>query len=296
MEALKPGDLIEVVSPASGLPKEKTTRAQGLLESWGYRVRFAEHAFDQTDYLAGTDQDRAGDLMKAFLDTEVKAVFCSRGGYGCARLFPYLDLDQMAQSGKMFLGFSDITTLHLALNRRGLETYHAPMMITLMPDRPDWVYESLRNVLSGGNPIPASAPAGECIVPGVVEGEVTGGCLVLMSDSLATPDSIECQDKIVLIEDVDENPHRVDALLTHLINSGQAQSAAGFVVGEMTRTDERRDPTIGGMPWRDIVIDRLAPLGKPMILNYPFGHATAMLTLPLGRKAKLDANRGVLSY
>ncbi len=296
MDALTAGDLIEVVSPASGLPKEKTARAQALLESWGYRVRFGEHAFQQTDYLAGSDQDRAHDLMRAFLDPEVKAVYCSRGGYGCARLFPFLDLDIMANSGKMFLGFSDITTLHLALNRRGLETYHAPMMITLMPDRPDWVYESLKSVLCGGNPIPESAPKGECIVEGIAEGEVTGGCLVLMCDSLATPDSIDCREKIVLIEDVDENPHRVDALLTHLINSGQARTAAGFVVGEMTRTDEKRDPTIGGMPWRDIVTDRLAILGKPMIVNYPFGHAPAMLSLPLGRVAQLDANRGTLSY
>ncbi|MEQ1824091.1 MAG: LD-carboxypeptidase [Fimbriimonadaceae bacterium] len=296
MNALQRGDLIQIVSPSSGLPKEKTERGQALLESWGFRVRFGEHAFDNDDYLAGPDRDRASDLMSAFTDPEVKAVLCSRGGYGCARLFPYLDLDAMAASSKMFLGFSDITTLHLALNRRGLATYHAPMLLTLMPDRPDWVYESLRSALFGTNPIPTSAPVGECIVPGRAEGTVTGGCLILMCDSLATPDSIDCQDKIVLIEDVDENPHRVDAMLTHLINCGQASTAAGFVVGEMTRTDERRDPTIGGKPWRDIVIDRLAPLGKPMILNFPFGHAPAMLTLPLGSRAMLDANRGVLSY
>lgn len=256
----------------------------------------APHAFDSDFYLAGSDEDRAGDLMRAFGDPEVKAVICSRGGYGCARLFPYLDLDAMARSGKMFLGFSDITTLHLALNRRGLVTIHAPMMITLSVDRPGWVHSSFLNVLKGENPIPDDAPGGETVVGGMAEGVVTGGCLCLLTDSLSTPDPLELKDRIVLIEDVDENPHRVDAMLTHLLNTGQAGLAAGYVIGEMTRTDEKADPTIGSKPWREIVADRLAPLGRPMIVSYPFGHAPAMLSLPLGIRARLDADRGTLTY
>jgi len=133
--ALQPGDLIEIVSPASPLDADKLLKATELLEAEGYRVRTAEHALDREAYLAGTDEHRASDLMRAFADPDVTAVYCSRGGYGCARLFPFLDLDAIARSGKMFLGFSDITTLHLALNRRGLVTYHAPMALTLAYDR-----------------------------------------------------------------------------------------------------------------------------------------------------------------
>jgi muramoyltetrapeptide carboxypeptidase len=293
---LRPGDRIEVVSPSSPILKEKTERATSMLESEGYRVTWGKHVFDRSDYLAGTDADRAADLMAAFQDPEVKAVYCSRGGYGCARLFPHLDLDAMAASGKMFLGFSDITTLHLALNRRGLVTYHAPMMLSFSRERAEWVTESFLAALRGEDPVPEAATKGTCVVPGIAHGEVTGGCLCLLADSLATPDSLDTQGKLVLIEDVDENPHRIDAMLTHLINTGHANQAAGFIVGEMTGTDEREDASIGGRPWRDIVRERLAPLGKPLVIDFPFGHCANMLTLPLGRVATLDASQGTLRY
>lgn len=290
------GDLIQIVSPASAITADKLERATALLEVEGYRVRLGEHVFDRDFYLAGRDEHRADDLMRAFTDPDVKAVLCSRGGYGCARLFPYLDLDAIAASEKMFLGFSDITTLHLALNRRGLVTFHAPMMVTLSVDRPAWVHASFLNVLKGAEPIPTEAPTGETVVGGVAEGQVTGGCLCLLTDSLATSDPLELEGRIVLIEDVDENPHRIDAMLTHLVNTGGAGRAAGYVIGEMTRTDEKADPAIGSKPWREIVADRLAPLGRPMIVNFPFGHAPAMLSLPLGIQARLDANAGTLTY
>ncbi len=293
---LNPGDRIEIVSPASALIPEKIERATELLKSQGYEVTLAQHIFDHTEYLAGSDQDRAKDLMDAFLNPDIKAVYCSRGGYGCARLFPYLDLNAMAASAKMFLGFSDITTLHLALNRRGLATYHAPMALTLSRERESWVTESFLGTLKGENPIPENAPGGETIIGGIAEGEVTGGCLCLITDSIGTPDAIDCRGKIILIEDVDENPHRVDAMLTQLLNVGQIQDCAGIVVGEMTGTDEREDATIGKRPWREIVIDRLAPLGKPMILHYPFGHCNQMLTLPMGVPARLNADTGKLNY
>ena len=131
---------------------------------------------------------------------------------------------------------------------------------------------------------------------GTAEGEVTGGCLCLLTDSLATPDSIDCEGRIVLIEDVDEHPHRIDAMFTHLLNSNQIQKAAGIVVGEMTRTDEKPDEAIGGKPWKEIVEERLKPLGIPSIVNYPFGHAPNMLSLPLGVRARLDADAGTLTY
>lgn len=267
-----------------------------MLESAGYRVTWGRHAFDGLDYLAGRDEDRAADLMRAFLDPDVRAVYCSRGGYGCARLLPHLDLDALAATGKMFLGFSDITTIHLALQRRGLASFHAPMMLSFSRERKPWVADSFLGALRGDFSTPAQAPRGKTLVPGRAQGEITGGCLCLIADSLATPDTIDMSDRIVLIEDVDENPHRIDAMLTHLLNTGQAHRAAGFVVGEMTGTDEREDASIGGKPWRDIVRERLEPLGKPTIIEYPFGHCTNMLTLPLGLRATLDADQGTLTY
>lgn len=294
---LKPGDEIRVVSPSSPIKSEKVLEAQKLLESQGFRVTYGAHTFNENHYLAGTDEERASDLMAAFSDQNVSAIYCSRGGYGCARLFPFLDLDFMAKSGKMFLGFSDITTLHIALNARGLVTYHAPMMLTLSVPREPWVIDSFLATLKGESPIPEGSPTGTCVVPGIASGEVTGGCLCLLTDSLGTENQLNCENKLLFIEDVDENPHRIDAMLTHLINSGQLKNVKGIIVGEMTGTDDRVDPTIGGLGWREIVKDRLGGLGKPLIIDFPFGHRKAgMLTLPLGLKATLDAESGSVSY
>lgn len=262
----------------------------------GYSVTYGEHAFDRLPYLAGSDTYRAQDLQEAFDDPEVACVFCTRGGYGCARLLPYLDLDRMAASGKMFVGFSDITTLHLALNRRGLPTVHGPMALSLSVEREGWVHESLRRVLRGDCSIPEGASRGACLKPGRAEGVVTGGCLCLICDAIGTLDPPDFEGKIVLIEDVDEPPHRVDALFTHLLNAGLLQRAAGLVIGEMTRTDEKADESIGGLGWREIVEDRLSGLSIPTVLNFPFGHCKNMLSLPLGIHAELDAAAGTLRY
>ena len=293
---LKPGDLITLVSPSSPIPREKLDFLYGLLEGEGYRVEAAPNAFATGDYLAGSDEGKLDDLHYAFSNPETKAVFCTRGGYGAARIVNRLDLDNMAASGKMFWGFSDITTLHSALNNRGLVTVHAPMGITLRVPRESYVYASVRAALRGDNPIPEDAPGGVCVVPGLVEGVVGGGCLVLLCDSLGTPEEARFDGKIVVIEDVDEAPHRVDAMLTHLLNHGGIRRAAGLLIGEMSNSDDRIDAGIGGVPWRDIVKERLAPLGIPMVIDFPLGHAKQMLSLPFGIRAQLNATTGRLIY
>lgn len=293
---LHPGDTIGVVSPSSPIDPEKLERGLRVVEEAGFQVKRFPHVLDADHYLAGSDRDRAEDLQGAFLDPEVDAIWCSRGGYGCARLLPHLDLDAMAAANKLFLGFSDITTIHLALNRRGLPTIHAPMALSLSVPREPYVLESFLSVLRGDDPIPAAAPRGATLVGGVAEGTVTGGCLCLLCDSLATADSLDAAGKIVLIEDVDENPHRVDAMLTHLLNAQVLPAAAGIVIGEMSNTDDRHDASIGGRPWREIVTERLAPLGIPTVLDFPFGHRKEMLSLPLGIRARLDADAGTLTY
>lgn len=295
-KALQPGDQIRIVTPASPLTQERIQKGIALLEGEGYKVALSENIFASDAYLAGGDITRAKDLMEAFEDPEVAMVYCSRGGYGCARLLPHLDFDKMASSGKLFAGFSDVTTLHLALNRRGLPTLHAPMPITLNTDREPWVYESLKNALKGDGQTPPDAPKGKMVTGGSAEGVVVGGCLCLLCDSIGTAEALETQGKILIIEDVDEAPHRVDAMMTHLLNCGLAQECAGIVIGEMTRSDDKPDDGIGGKPWREIVNDRLGDLGIPLMIDYPFGHAANMLTLGLGVRARLDAEAGTLTY
>lgn len=293
---LGPGSRIRVVSPASPLTPDQVEEGVRFFEGLGCSVEMGEHVFAKDGYLAGADEKRAADLMAAFTDDGIDAVVCSRGGYGCARLLPHLDLDAMAASGRMFVGFSDVTTLHLAMQRRGLSSFHAPMLITLSVEREPWVRESLKRLVTGeADPLGVDHPRADTVVGGSVEGVITAGCLCLLCDSIGTPDPLEAEGRILMIEDVDESPHRVDAMLTHLRNTGILQSAAGIVIGEMTRTDEKVDEGIGEWPWRRIVEDRLAGLDVPTIINYPFGHMKNMLSFPLGVKARLDADAGRLS-
>lgn len=292
-----PGATISVVAPASAVRPEEIAPTLDSLRAEGYTIRDGAYLYDRLGFLAGRDEDRASDLMAAFLDPETDAVLCARGGYGCARLLPLLDLDAMATSGKALLGFSDITILHAALNRRGLASYHAPMPNTDFSKRPYWVWKSLTAALRGEDPIHPDAPAGATIVGGVAEGELVGGCLCLIADLIATAEELDFTGKIVLIEDVDEAPHRVDAMLTHLLNAGRLHSAAGIAMGEMTGTDVegKHDATIGPHPWREIVTERLSPLGIPFVTDLPFGHGALRMTLPLGRRVRLDADAGKLT-
>lgn len=292
--ALRPGDTLGVVSPASPIESERLENGLVGLREQGYRIKFFPYVLASKSYLAGTDEQRAQDLMSAFLDPEVNAVVCSRGGYGCARLFPFLDLDAIVASRKMLIGYSDITTLHIALQRKDYVTIHAPMPLTLAYDREPWVRESLYRVLRGDADFPEETPDAECVVPGKAEGLTVGGCLCLICDSLGTFYDIDTRGKIFLIEDVDENPHRVDAMFTHLLNAGKLQEAAAVVVGEMTNTDERQDATIGARPWREIVSERLLKAGTPSMIRFPFGHMKTMLTVPLGVRAEADTTTGKL--
>ncbi len=294
--ALKPGDTIGLISPAFYVTPEQIETGIGLLEKWGFKVKLYPHTYAKLGDYQYPDTSRAADVMAAFQDPETQAVMCARGGYGCSRLMPYLDFDAMATTQKMLIGFSDITVLHASLLKRGVPCLYAPMPYTFGRDREEWVYESFRNAVSGGNPIPSGAPGGETITPGKAGGVVVGGCLVLMCDLIGTPEEIDMTGKIVVIEDVDESPHRVDGLLTHLLNSGSLAKAAGIVVGEMTGTEAKMDPDVGSRPWKDIVHERLSHVKIPSIVDFPFGHCRQMLSLPLGIRAEMDASNGTLTY
>jgi muramoyltetrapeptide carboxypeptidase len=296
--AIKPGDTLSVVSPASPVERHKMQNAVALFEGRGYKLKFGKNAFAADGHLAGTDEQRAKDFSDAWFDEDTAAVICSRGGYGCARLAKHLNFDAFVERPKLLVGFSDITTIHVALNRRGLATLYAPMFLTFAKDREPWVCETWFAAMEGTTLIelPGSAPRAQMIVGGRTEGVVAGGCLVLLCDSLGTPEAFDCAGKIVLIEDVDEAPHRVDAMLTHLLNAGVLQRAAGIVVGEMTGSDEKLDAGIGGKPWRNIVCERIGGLGIPSVAGFPFGHCQNMMSLPLGVAAELDADAGTLVY
>jgi muramoyltetrapeptide carboxypeptidase len=170
------------------------------------------------------------------------------------------------------------------------------MALTLAYPREPWVIESFLNSLKGDLSTPAAAPRAVCVKPGLAEGTSVGGCLCLVTDSIGTPHAIEADGKILFLEDVDEAPHRIDAMLTHLRNTEILFRIAGLVVGEMTRTDEKIDHDIGSRDWRSILRERVEDLQIPIVMDYPFGHAKNMLTVGLGVQVELNADAGTVSY
>jgi muramoyltetrapeptide carboxypeptidase len=224
-KAIEPGMTLGVVSPSSAIEAEDLEKGLEPFYQRGYKIVLGEYALARRGYLAGTDEQRARDLMAMFARDDVDAVLCSRGGYGAARLIPYLDPAVFRNHPKLLIGYSDITVLHLWLLRQvGLVGLYAPMPITMTRPIPDHAMEVFWRALEVPEPLgelpPWNAPY-RTIVPGKAQGRITGGCLCLMADSIGTPYELDTRDAIVIIEDVDEPPYRLDAMLNHLALAGK---------------------------------------------------------------------------
>lgn len=297
--AIRPGDIIGVVSPSSYKAREALQAGMEKIQRRGYRLVFGEHAFDRRGYLAGEDRDRAADLNAMFANPQVKAILCTRGGYGASRILDYLDWELIRSNPKPLIGYSDITTLHLAfLRQTEMVVFYAPMIITLSRDVSPMVIENLFDLLEKPQPLGTYHTADsniQTLVPGIVEGELTGGCLCLVSASCGTPEQIDARGKILCLEDVDEPPYAVDRMLTQLKRCGVLDEAAGFVIGEITNWEQHVNDPDETLTIEQIWQDILVPLGKPTIIGFPFGHVVNPLTLPLGVRARLDATAGTLT-
>ncbi|HEY8497875.1 MAG TPA: LD-carboxypeptidase [Limnochordales bacterium] len=309
--ALRPGDTVALVAPASPLGRGEETaeavvgRARQRLESAGLHAVVGRHALAARGYLAGRDDERAADLMAAFADPSVGGIICLGGGYGSQRLLPRLDFGEIARHPKVFVGYSDITALHAAIGRRaGFVTFHGAMGRDLarLPrseaeaQADEFTWEWLLRAITRPEPLgrlPAQAPWQEhplrCVVPGRARGPLVGGNLSLLVATLGTPYEVDTVGRILLIEDVDEPPYRIDRMLTHLMLAGKLQAAAGFVIAEWVRCE----PPDGGRPTLsldEVVADLLVPLGKPAVYGLAAGHGPGRLTLPLGAVVTVDAD------
>jgi muramoyltetrapeptide carboxypeptidase len=287
-----------VVAP-SGPVTDACQLAAGIarLTAWGLQVVPGPHLTDRhprLPYLAGDDRDRAADLQRAWCDPDIAAVLCARGGYGCLRTLQHLDLDAMAAASAarpvVFAGSSDVTALHAVLGPRlGLVTLFAPMVATAAFGVPA-NYEHLRRTLFEPETVTVLAgPAAEPLVAGRASGVTAGGNLSLLVSGLGVPGvPLPPDGAIALVEDVDEAPYRVDHFLTHLLRAGWFDRVAGVALGSWH--------SCGPLPEvRDVVADRLAPLGVPVVWELGFGHGVHQLTVPLGVPADLDATAGTLT-
>jgi len=288
---LRGGDRVVVVAPSGPVDPGRLERGCTALRSLGLDVVPGRHVFERDRYLAGTDADRAADLQEAWCAGDTAAVVCARGGYGAARVVDLLDWDAMrSMPPRVFVGGSDATALHAAIRSRlGLVTLFGPMPATVLLGETDPEPASLARLgdalLRPERAMTVHA-GGRAVVPGVSSGVTVGGTLSLLATTAGTRDWVPAGGGVALLEDVGEDPYRVDRLLTHLLRAGWFDAVRGIGLGSFVDC---------GPDVEKVLAERLAPLGVPILAGLPFGHGPVQLTLPLGVPARLDADAGTLT-
>ena len=292
--ALKPGDTIGILAPGSPLDKKYLDEALSNLKKLGYKFKLAPSCTSEYGYFAGTDIQRASDINHFFLDDEVDGILCMRGGYGCSRVLDKLDYEAIKKHPKQFIGYSDVTALHVALGEQAnLSTIHGPMLTSFRDPSVITEFTGV-NFLKGisgtlyPGEIPMPAGAGlKTITPGEAEGVIIGGNLCLLASLVGTPYELKGDGAILLIEDVDERTYKVDRMLQQLWQNGLLSRVNGVLVGDFVNAD----PVYSGheVPLDEVLAYYARLTGKPWVKGVPVGHDDDNLYLPLGVRAKVKA-------
>lgn len=295
---LKLGDTIGIFAPAGFYNEELMITNINNFKNLGFNIKLGKHIFDNYGYLAGSDMNRAYDFMDLIEDKHVKALVAFRGGYGCIRMLQHISLETVSKNPKIICGFSDLTVLlNYVSQQTSLITYHGPMINSNMSD--NITRNSFINCLSGkcsklplnfdNNPVTIYNPAN-------VTGTLAGGNISLLCSSLSTPYEIDTNNKILLLEDINEPSYKIDRLLSQLLLSGKLDKCTGFIIGYINYTNEDINNSINNFSIKELIEDLLVPLGKPIILGYPFGHSYPNLTLPIGSKVTLDLSNNKIIF
>ena len=312
-KALQSGDTIAIVAPAGPLRREPVMKAKERLEERGFKVVLPENLFRRDDYLAGTDQQRADELMWAFTNPEIDAIFPGTGGYGVTRMLDLLDFEKIKANPKMLIGFSDITGLHIAIHQQtGLVTFHSPnpmyglgsQGLAPIAGRTFWRALLASEYQANGGPLlgyelrveptDLGVPATETFVPGVAEGRTIGGNLSLVHALMGTKYQTQTEGKVLFLEDVGEAPYRVDRMLQTMKTAGLLDKPAGVVLCGFTRREDE-DTTGEEKTIQDVLHSFFDEAPYPVLANFPLGHQRNNCTLPVGVKVKLDATTGSIT-
>ena len=305
--ALQPGDTIAFVAPAGKLDRERMERARQRLEARGFKVQVPDDLYRTRGYLAGPDDIRARELMAAFGDPNVNAIFPGTGSYGATRILDRLDYDVIRENPKIFIGFSDLTALHLAIQKEtGLVTFHSPNPMwglgsegNLQPFAATYFWRALLqseyvgadgHPLSTGYPIvvPEDAPQIEMLRPGIARGRLTGGNLSLVIALMGTEYEIDTANRVLFLEDVDERPYRIDRYLSQLRLAGKLDHLAGVILGQFRGCKPNEGET--SLTLEEVFADYFGELDVPVVKNFPAGHTACNATLPLNAMVEVDAD------
>lgn len=294
---LKPGDTIGVIAPAGSSTVEKIERACQVLESLGYHTAIGPGGGRHWQGFAGRDTERAEEFNTFFADPRINALLCLRGGYGALRLAEAVDWQGVKTNPKVFIGYSDITFLHVVLNQVSeLITFHGPMLTAnLTDDFDDLTRDSFEQVLARGVmpfEIDHFGTGLDVLRGGQGEGRIIGGNLTTLMATMGTPYEIKLEGKILFLEEVNEATYRIDRFLTQLRLSGKLRGVQGIVLGDFKNCGPA---TAEDFTLEEVFEDRLTDLNIPVVCHFPSGHCRPMATLPLGALARLDTDRGRLT-
>jgi muramoyltetrapeptide carboxypeptidase len=289
--ALMPGDTVGIVAPASPIQRNLLDAGCLALFRMGYKPFFLDSIFEQDLYFAGSVKRRARELEEMFRRPEVKAIICARGGYGCNYLLEEFDLNAVRENPKVFVGYSDVTTLLTWFTDVAkLITFHGPMITRDFDDAADLLHvPSWKSALEGKAQWEIAAVPGsgiEPIVGGSAEGTLYGGCLSMLAASVGTPYAIRTEDTILFIEDIGAKPFQVDRMLMQMKLAGKFNGVRGIVFGEMMNCVQQHDQ---GYRLQDVVKRVVGDLGIPIAYGLRSGHVSKQnITLPFGVRARLQ--------
>lgn len=293
-QLLKKGDMIGLIAPGSYITQKQLDESIENFENLGYKVKYSKNILNKLGYLAGNDTDRVDDIHSMFLDKDVKAIAAVRGGYGCARLLPMLDYDLIKANPKILIGYSDITSLIYGIYAKtGLVCFHGPVGTSTFND---YSVTHFENILGSSQQnymmknLPEDNEQVKIISQGVAKGELVGGNLSIVVTMIGTEYDIDTKGKIIFLEDIGEEPYRIDRMLTQMRQSGKFDDCAGIALGVFRRCEiDEDDPEFANsLTLQQVFEDRLGDLNVPVIYGLSFGHITNKFTLPFGINASLD--------
>lgn len=281
---LQKGDTVALLATARKNTDDNLKPAIDLLHSWGLEVVIGSTIGLDNNQLAGTDEQRAADFQNQLDNPNIKAIWCVKGGYGTVRMVDLLDFSNFKQNPKWIVGFSDITVLHNHLNTMGYKSIHGVMPITVPRATPEAI-ESLHASLFGEK-LSYSIPSDKMNKTGIATGEIVGGNLSILYSLLGSPSAIDCKDKILFIEDLDEYLYHIDRMMMNLKRNGCLESVKGIIVGSMTKMKDN------DIPWGknavQIVEDVTKKYDIPVIYNFPAGHIRDNRALVLGDTVTIE--------
>ncbi|WP_395061796.1 LD-carboxypeptidase [Flavobacterium sp.] len=282
---LKKGDTIAIVATARKNIDDNLKPAISWLKNWGLEVVIGNTIGLDNNQLAGTDEQRAADFQTQLDNPNIKAIWCVRGGYGTVRMIDFLDFTKFKQSPKWVIGFSDVTVLHSHLNTMGYASIHGIMPVSSKAT--EEAKESLRKALFGEH-LEYTVPCDQMNRFGSAKGELVGGNLSILYSLLGSESAIDCHDKILFIEDLDEYLYHIDRMMMNLKRNGCLESLKGIIVGGMTKMHDNE------IPWGKNVLEIIDDVTKkyniPIIYNFPAGHMADNHSLIMGKQVSIEVN------